>query len=117
MAHTLLLIIYHILDQQAPYTDLGPNFYTQHEDPKHHKNKLIARLKKLGYNITLQPPARPRREPSLPTRLRRVLPRAFRRPSFVSGPCTTPPLRSPQPPSQIINKPDDHPSPKATRST
>jgi hypothetical protein len=43
------------LDQQVPYTDLGPDFYTQHEDPERYKDKLVTRLKKLGYHVTLQP--------------------------------------------------------------
>jgi transposase len=55
VAHTLLLIIYHVLDQQVPYTDLGPDFYTRREDPEHHKDKLVARLRKLGYDVTVQP--------------------------------------------------------------
>jgi transposase len=57
VAHTLLLIIYHVLDQQVPYTDLGPDFYTQREDPERYKDKLVARLKKLGYDVTLAPAA------------------------------------------------------------
>ncbi|WP_370133512.1 IS110 family transposase [Streptacidiphilus sp. EB103A] len=55
VAHTLLLIIYYVLDRQVPYTDLGPDFYTRHEDPEHYKDKLVARLKKLGYDATLTP--------------------------------------------------------------
>jgi transposase len=55
VAHTLLLIAYHVLDRQVPYTDLGPDFYTRQENPEHYKDKLVARLKKLGYDATLTP--------------------------------------------------------------
>jgi transposase len=55
VAHTLLLIIYHVLAEQVPYADLGPGFYTQREDPERYKDKLVARLKKLGYDVALAP--------------------------------------------------------------
>jgi transposase len=57
VAHTLLLIVYHVLDKQVPYADLGHDFYTQHEDPERYKDKLVARLTKLGYDVALQPAA------------------------------------------------------------
>jgi len=53
--HTLLLIIYGILDRHLPYDELGEDFYTRREDPERYKDKLIARLTRLGYTVTVQP--------------------------------------------------------------
>jgi hypothetical protein len=55
VAHTLLLITYCILDRHLPYDELGEDFYTRREDPERYKDKLIARLARLGYTVTVQP--------------------------------------------------------------
>jgi transposase len=55
VAHTLLLIVYCVLDRHLPYTELGEDFYTRRQDPERYKDKLIARLASLGYTITVQP--------------------------------------------------------------
>ncbi len=55
VAHTLLLIIYCVLDRHLPYEELGEDFYTRRQDPERYKDKLIAQLAKLGYNVTLEP--------------------------------------------------------------
>ena len=55
VAHTLILIIYTVLDQQMPYTELGEDFYAKRQDPESYKDKLIARLARLGYKVTAEP--------------------------------------------------------------
>ena len=55
VARTLILIIYTVLDRHAPYEELGEDFYTRRQDPGHYKDKLIARLAKLGYTVTVEP--------------------------------------------------------------
>jgi transposase len=55
VAHTLILIIYCVLDRHVPYTELGDDFYTRRQDPERYKDKLIARLATLGYAVTVQP--------------------------------------------------------------
>ena len=55
VAHTLILIIYCVLDRRLPYEELGADFYTRRQDPARYKDKLIARLAKLGYTVTVQP--------------------------------------------------------------
>jgi transposase len=54
VAHTLILIIYCILDRRIPYQELGEDFYTRRQDPERYKDKLIARLATLGYTVTVQ---------------------------------------------------------------
>ena len=55
VAHTLILIIYAVLARHVPYEELGDDFYTRRQDPERYKDKLIARLAKLGYTVTVEP--------------------------------------------------------------
>jgi transposase len=55
VAHTLILIIHCVLDRKVPYQELGDDFYTRRQDPERYKDKLIARLAKLGYTVTVEP--------------------------------------------------------------
>ena len=57
IAHTLAVVIWHILATGKPYTDLGPDFYTTRTDPAKETQKLIAKLEALGHKVTLAPAA------------------------------------------------------------
>ena len=57
VAHTLILIIYTILERREPYAELGEDFYTRRQNPEHYKDNLIARLARLGYTVTVEPAA------------------------------------------------------------
>ncbi len=52
--HTLIDIIFDMLTEDVVYTDLGVDFYT-HRHPERAKNRAVAELHRLGYNVTLQP--------------------------------------------------------------
>lgn len=54
IAHTIAVIIWHVLHDAVPYTDLGADFYTRHDDPEREKARLIAKLTALGYEVTVQ---------------------------------------------------------------
>ena len=52
VAHSILVIIYHILRDHTPYRDLGPNYF----DERHRAQttrRAVNRLQRLGYNVTL----------------------------------------------------------------
>jgi transposase len=57
IAHTLAVIIWHVLATGRPYTDLGPDFYTNRADPAKETQRLIAKLEALGHIVTLAPAA------------------------------------------------------------
>ena len=57
VAHTLLVIIWHVLATGTPYTDLGADFYTRRADPGKETRRLIARLEALGHRVSLTPAA------------------------------------------------------------
>jgi transposase len=54
VAHTLLVIIYHVLKTKHPYHELGPDYFDRLEQiqlERHH----VRRLEQLGYEVTLSP--------------------------------------------------------------
>ena len=57
IAHTLALIIWHMMATGTPYTDLGADFYIRRTDPADQAQRLIAKLEALGHKVTLEPAA------------------------------------------------------------
>ncbi len=58
VGHTILVIIYHVLRDQQPYTELGGNYFDE-RDRQATERRLVRRLEKLGYEVSLKstPPA------------------------------------------------------------
>jgi transposase len=56
LAHTLLTIVYYVLKRQEPYRELGGNYFDE-RDRTAVERRLVRRLQKLGYNVTIQPTA------------------------------------------------------------
>ncbi len=54
IAHSILVIIYHVLLEQKPYHDLGSNFFDERDRQAVEKG-LVRRLERLGYRVDLQP--------------------------------------------------------------
>jgi transposase len=52
VAHSLLVIIYHMLRDQQPYHDLGADFFERKEAGRIQR-QAVARLEQLGYHVTL----------------------------------------------------------------
>lgn len=55
VAHTMLVIVWHVLVQQMPYTDLGVDYYAQHTDAQAHARRLARQIEKLGYRVSIEP--------------------------------------------------------------
>ena len=53
VAHSILRIAYSLLSQPRDYQDLGPDYF-EHHGEQSLKEDLIRRLKRLGYNVTLE---------------------------------------------------------------
>ncbi len=60
VAHSLLVVIYHLLDRGTEYVDLGGSYFQQ-RDPTAVEHRAVADLRTLGYRVTLH-----RDEPSTP---------------------------------------------------
>jgi len=54
LGHTLLVIVYHVLAEEKDYQELGGNFFDDH-DRQAVQKRLVHRLEKLGYEVTLVP--------------------------------------------------------------
>jgi transposase len=54
-AHTMLVIIWHVLATGTPYDELGADYFTRRLDPERETRRLIAKLEALGHQVSLQP--------------------------------------------------------------
>ena len=55
MAHSLLVVIYHLLKTPGlRYHDLGPDLFL-HLKPEWNRSYLVKQLEKLGYKVPLSP--------------------------------------------------------------
>jgi transposase len=55
-AHTLIVIIWHVLAHTTAYRDLGSDYFTRHVDnPEARQRRLIRELEALGQKVTLEP--------------------------------------------------------------
>lgn len=58
VGRSILVIVWHLLsDEQAHFTDLGPDFYDKRRGTEAIKRNHIRQLEALGYQVTLQPAA------------------------------------------------------------
>ncbi len=57
VAHTLLVITWHVLATTRPYDELGADYFTRRLDPDRETRRLIAKLEALGHQVSLQPAA------------------------------------------------------------
>lgn len=55
VAHSILKIAYYLILRQQPYQDLGGNYFEQ-QKPEATKKRLVKRLGKLGYQVSLSSP-------------------------------------------------------------
>jgi transposase len=52
VAHSIVVIIYHLLTRQEPYRELGSNYFDERKRDSV-TNRLVRRLEKLGYQVAL----------------------------------------------------------------
>jgi transposase len=58
VGRSIPVIIWHLLaDDDARFTDLGPDYFTKHLNPDTQKRNHIRQLEALGYKVTLTPAA------------------------------------------------------------
>lgn len=56
VAHSILVIAYHLLQRQEEYRELGGDYF-ERQRPEATVKRLTQRLEKLGYHVILQQPA------------------------------------------------------------
>jgi transposase len=53
VAHSMLVMAYHMIQRQEPYRDAGADFFDRLQ-PEDTARRLVKRLEHLGYHVTLQ---------------------------------------------------------------
>lgn len=53
IAHTILVICWHLLSEHTTYTELGPNYLAGRDQPDHRRKLLVRQLEQLGYQVEL----------------------------------------------------------------
>ena len=52
MAHSLLIIAYHVIARREPYRELGADYFDR-QRPAATADRLLRRLRRLGYDVTI----------------------------------------------------------------
>jgi transposase len=55
VAHSILVIIWHLLTGNQPYSDLGAGYFLERHRSEAYKNRLIRQLERMRYKVTLEP--------------------------------------------------------------
>ena len=56
VAHSILVIVYHLIGRQEPYRELGGDYFDRRR-PEATVKRLVKRLEQLGYQVSLQTPS------------------------------------------------------------
>jgi transposase len=57
LAHTMIVIIWHVLNDEVDYQELGSDYFERRTDTEAHARRLVRQLEKLGHRVTLEPAA------------------------------------------------------------
>ncbi len=57
IAHTLLIIIWHMLSDGTIYTEIGVDYLLRNDKPDRRRRHLVKQLENLGYQVELNPAA------------------------------------------------------------
>ena len=57
IAHTLLVICWHILADETIYNEIGTDYLAGHDQPERRRKHLVNQLEQLGYTVELAPVA------------------------------------------------------------
>ncbi len=55
VAHSILVIAWHLLTRNEPYSDPGAGYFLQRESTEAYERRLVRQLEKLGKKVTLEP--------------------------------------------------------------
>jgi transposase len=55
VAHSILVIAYHLLAHNESYRDLGEFYFQDRESQEHYKKRLVRQLERLGHRVILEP--------------------------------------------------------------
>jgi transposase len=53
VAHSILVIAYHILERRQPYSALGGDYFSERQQKDAYQRRLVKQLERMGYDINL----------------------------------------------------------------
>jgi len=53
--HDILVAYYHVVRDQVPFRELGPDWHHKRYSPEHRARRLQRQLEALGYTVSLEP--------------------------------------------------------------
>jgi transposase len=57
VAHSILVIAWHLLSRGEPYTDLGADYFVKRQTHRAYQDRLVRQLERMGHKVTLEPTA------------------------------------------------------------
>ena len=57
VAHSILVIAWHLLSRGEPYTDLGADYFVKRQSHQTYEARLVRQLERMGHKVTLEPTA------------------------------------------------------------
>jgi transposase len=57
IAHTILVICWHMLSDGTVYTELGVDYLARNDNPDRRRRQLVSQLERLGYQVEITPAA------------------------------------------------------------
>lgn len=57
VAHSMVVIAWHLLVNEVDYADLGPDFFERRTDAQRRERYLVRELERLGHKVSLEPAA------------------------------------------------------------
>ena len=53
VAHSILVIAYHILQRRQPYNELGGDYFVERQQKDAYQRRLVKQLERMGYAVNL----------------------------------------------------------------
>ena len=63
VAHSILVIAWHLFTRNQPYSDLGADYFMDRQSSQASTNRLVRQLERINYKVTLEPADTPRPPP------------------------------------------------------
>jgi hypothetical protein len=57
VAHSILVIAWHLLSSGEPYADLGADSFLKRQSHQAYRDRLVRQLERMGHKVTLEPTA------------------------------------------------------------
>jgi transposase len=55
VAHSILVIAWHLLTRNQPYSDLEGDYFLERQHSEAYKNRLVRQLERMSHTVTLEP--------------------------------------------------------------